>query len=145
VSSVVIAAIAIVAALGTASVIGVVLNRRSGVLRGPKTSSAPEQDNSDLGLSDTGPTLVHFSADWCGPCAAVRRVVDQVCADLPDVAHVELDIDANPVAAKRLSVLSLPTTFIFDAEGRQRYRSAGVPKAADLNTALRPLLTSDLS
>jgi thiol-disulfide isomerase/thioredoxin len=138
----VIAAIAIVAALGAASVIGVVVNRRSGVLRGSKTPSAGIQDNSDLGLSEAGPTLVHFSADWCGPCAAVRRVVDQVCADLPDVAHVELDIDANPAAAKRLSVLSLPTTFIFDAEGQQRYRTAGVPKAADLQTALRPLLTS---
>jgi thiol-disulfide isomerase/thioredoxin len=111
-------------------------------LRGSKAPSAGAQDNSDLGLSEAGPTLVHFSADWCGPCAAVRRVVDQVCAHLPDVAHVEVDIDANPVAAKRLSVLSLPTTFIFDAEGQQRYRTAGVPKAADLQTALRPLLTS---
>ena len=138
-----IAGIAIVAALGAASVIGVVVNRRSGVLRGSNAPSAAAQDNSDLGLSEAGPTLVHFSADWCGPCAAVRRVVDQVCADLPDIAHVELDIDANPVAAKRLSVLSLPTTFIFDAEGQQRYRTAGVPKAADLQTALRPLLTSE--
>ncbi|MDT5174097.1 MAG: hypothetical protein QOG37_1348 [Mycobacterium sp.] len=140
-----IAGIAIVAALGAASVIGVVLNRRSGVLRGSNHPSAAAVDNSDLGLSETGPTLVHFSADWCGPCATVRRVVDQVCADLPDVAHVELDIDANPVAAKRLSVLSLPTTFIFDADGQQRYRTAGVPKATDLQTALRPLLTSGLS
>ena len=134
-----------VVALGAASVIGVVVNRRSGVLRGPKTLSSSDQDHSYLGLSETGPTVVHFSADWCGPCAAVRRVVDQVCESLPDVSHVELDIDANPIAAKRLSVLSLPTTFIFDAEGRQRYRTAGVPKAADLSSALRPLLTSELS
>jgi thiol-disulfide isomerase/thioredoxin len=84
---------------------------------------------------------VHFTAVWCGPCAAVRRVIDQVCADLPGVAHVEIDMDAHPDAARALSVLSLPTTFIFDAEGRQRYRSAGVPKHADLEAALRPLLT----
>ena len=130
---------ATVAALGIATAIGVVVNRRSGVLR--ETAAEPEQDTSSLGLSDAGPTVVHFSADWCGPCASVRRVVDQVCADLPVVAHVEIDIDANPVAAKQLSVLSLPTTFVFDAGGRQRYRTAGVPKAADLRTALEPLLT----
>lgn len=130
---------ATVAALGIATAIGVVVNRRSGVLR--ETAAEPEQDTSSLGLSDAGPTVVHFSADWCGPCASVRRVVDQVCADLPGVAHVEIDIDANPVAAKQLSVLSLPTTFVFDAGGRQRYRTAGVPKAADLRTALEPLLT----
>jgi hypothetical protein len=66
-------------------------------------------------------------------------VVDQVCDDL-GVAHVEIDLDANPVAARRLSVLSLPTTFIFDVSGQQRYRTAGVPKSADLREALLPLL-----
>jgi thiol-disulfide isomerase/thioredoxin len=139
VSPVLLAVTATLAALGGATLIGLVVNRRSGVLReaGPR----PEPETADLGLSDAGPTVVHFSAVWCGPCASVRRVVEQVCEDLPAVAHVEVDIDANPVAAKQLSVLSLPTTFIFDADGRQRYRSAGVPKVADLRTALEPLLT----
>ena len=48
--------------------------------------------------------------------------------------------NANPDAARRLSVLSLPTTFVFDADGRQRYRASGVPTAADLRSALQPLL-----
>ncbi|BBX72964.1 thiol reductase thioredoxin [Mycobacterium shinjukuense] len=136
------AATATLAALSSATVIGAVANHRSGVLRAvsPGTVAGSDRDTSDLGLSTTGPTVVHFSAHWCGPCAAVRRVIDQVCADLPGVAHVEFDIDANPVAAQRLSVLSLPSTFIFDVDGRQRYRTAGVPKAADLRAALRPLL-----
>jgi thioredoxin-like negative regulator of GroEL len=111
---------------------------RSGLMK--ETGDAAEVDTSDLGLSHTGPTVVHFSAVWCGPCAGVRRVVDQVCGDLGDVAHVEIDMDANPAAARRLSVLSLPTTFIFDADGRQRYRTSGVPKASDLRAALEPLL-----
>lgn len=137
-STVVIAGAALVAALGVATVAGAMLNRRSGVLR--ETGPDAPQDTSDLGLAQAGPTVVHFSAAWCGPCASVRRVVEQVCADLPDVSHVEIDIDANPAAAKRLSVLSLPTTLIFDAAGRQRYRSAGVPKVGDLRAALQPLL-----
>ena len=137
-TSFVIAAIATIAALAVATAIGVVVNRRSGVLR--ETAEDSAQDVSDLGLSRTGPTVVHFSAVWCGPCVSVRRVVNQVCADLPDVAHVEIDMDANPAAARRLSVLSLPTTFIFDADGRQRYRGAGVPRPADLRSALHPLL-----
>jgi len=134
----VIATTATIAALAAATAVGAVVNRRSGVLR--ETSPEPDQDTSDLGLSETGPTLVHFSAVWCGPCASVRRVVDQVCSALPEVAHLEIDIDANPVAARQLSVLSLPTTFIFDADGRQRYRSSGVPKVADLRKLLEPLV-----
>ncbi|HYB83215.1 MAG TPA: thioredoxin family protein [Mycobacterium sp.] len=137
-STLVIALTAVVAAVATAAVVGAVVNRRSGVLR--ETRPEPDQDTSELGLSETGPTVVHFSAAWCGPCASVRRVVDQVCADLPDVSHVEIDIDADPAAAKQLSVLSLPTTFVFDADARQRYRSVGVPKVADLRKVLQPLL-----
>ena len=138
-----ITAVAIVVAIGLATLVGWLMNRRSGVLRatvGPGDGDSADLDTSDLELSTTGPTIVHFSAVWCGPCAGVRRVVDQVCDDLSEVAHVEIDMDANPAAARRLSVLSLPTTFIFDAGGRLRYRTSGVPKAADLRSALEPLL-----
>jgi len=138
-SAFVTAGAAIAAALGLAGAAGVLHNRRSGVLR--DVADPADLDTTDLGLSPTAPTIVHFTAVWCGPCAAVRRVIDQVCADLPGVTHVEIDMDADPGAARKLSVLSLPTTFIFDASGRQRYRSAGVPTAADLRAALEPLLT----
>lgn len=138
-----ITSVSIVVAIGLATIVGWLMNRRSGVLRAassPGEDDSADLDTTDLGLSLTGPTIVHFSAVWCGPCAGVRRVVNQVCGDLERVAHVEIDMDANPAAARRLSVLSLPTTFIFDAGGRLRYRTAGVPKAADLRSALEPLL-----
>lgn len=126
--------------LALAAVAGWLLTRRAGEVRATDPESSSDVDTSDLGLSRSGPTVVHFSASWCGPCARVRQVIEQVSRDLGDVAHVEIDIDANPDAARRLSVLSLPTTFIFNADGHQRYRTAGVPKAADLRSALSELL-----
>jgi thiol-disulfide isomerase/thioredoxin len=137
-SSVVLVVTVLIAALGVAYVIGRLLTLRAGMLKA--ADEASNVDTSGLGLSSDGPTIVHFTATWCGPCAAVRRVVDQVCGELPSVAHVEIDMDANPEAARRLSVLSLPTTLIFDADGRPRYRATGVPRAADLRSALGPLL-----
>ena len=137
-SSVILAITVLIAALGVAFVIGRLVTLRAGMLKA--AADASNVDTSDLGLSDAGPTILHFSADWCGPCAAVRRVVDQVCDELPGVAHIEIDMDANPEAARRLSVMSLPTTLIFDADGRPRYRTTGVPKAADLRSAVEPLL-----
>jgi thiol-disulfide isomerase/thioredoxin len=137
-SSVVLVITVLIAALGVAYVIGRLLTLRAGMLKA--ADQASNVDTSGLGLSSDGPTIVRFTATWCGPCAAVRRVVDQVCGELPGVAQVEIDMDANPEAARRLSVLSLPTTLIFDAAGRPRYRTTGVPGAADLRSALEPLL-----
>jgi thiol-disulfide isomerase/thioredoxin len=132
------AVVVLIGALGLAYVIGRLLTLRAGLLKA--SEEAANVDTSDLGLSESGPTVLHFSAEWCGPCAGVRKVVEQVCAELPGVAHVEIDMDANPEAARRLSVLSLPTTIIFDADGRPRFRTHGVPKPADLRSALEPLL-----
>lgn len=132
------ALVAVVAALMSAAALGWLLTRRAGVVQAVDVTTGAH--TSDLGLSPDGPTVVHFSAPWCAPCERVRRVVSQVCSDLGGVAHVEIDMDANPAAARRFSVLSLPTTFIFDGDGQQRYRTAGVPKADDLRLALAPLL-----
>jgi thiol-disulfide isomerase/thioredoxin len=128
----------LIAVFGVAFVVGRLVTLRSGLLKAQ--DAAANVDTSGLGLSDTGPTILHFSAVWCGPCAGVRRVVDQVCRELPQVAHVEIDMDVNPDAARRLSVLSLPTTIVFDAGGHPRYRTSGVPTAADLRSVLQPLL-----
>jgi thiol-disulfide isomerase/thioredoxin len=140
--------IAYAAALGLAASAGWLLTRRAGSLREVpsgvgKRTDPDDSDTADLGLSRTGPTVVDFSAPWCGPSNRVRHIVNQVCGDLGefgDVAHIEIDLDANPQAVRQFSVLSLPTTLIFDVGGRQRYRASGVPKAADLRSALTPLL-----
>lgn len=132
--------VATAAAVVVAILVGWLLTRRSGRIREIPLDRGADPDITGLGLSRSGPTIVHFSAPWCGPCDRVRRVVGQVCEDMADVAHVEIDLDADPATARRFSVLSLPTTLIFDVDGRQRYRATGVPKAADLRAALQPLL-----
>ena len=128
-----------IAALGVACVIGRLLTLRAGLLNRPPRP---------IDGGHHRPGVVAHRADrgafQCGVVRSVRRGAaggqSGVSRTCPSVAHVEIDMDANPAAARRLSVLSLPTTFIFDPDGRQRYRTAGVPKAADLRSALEPLL-----
>jgi thiol:disulfide interchange protein len=127
--------------------VGLVLQRRNGKLRATDTQAPAESARTELlasvGVTGSGPAVLHFSADWCGPCAAVRRVVAGVTEELAESPRppldIEVDIDAEPALAKELNVLSLPTTFVFDAEGRERFRISGVPKSSDLRTALVPL------
>ncbi|MBC7304400.1 MAG: thioredoxin family protein [Nocardia sp.] len=138
----VILAVVIVAAVA----VGVFLSRRQGQVRPAALDPETEQRARLLdaaGVSGAVPAVLHFSADWCGPCDAVRRVVAGVTAELsasPNAPRdIEIDIDADPALARELNVLSLPTTFVFDADGKERFRISGVPKAGDLRTALEPL------
>ncbi|MEV6561205.1 thioredoxin family protein [Nocardia sp. NPDC051756] len=126
--------------------VGVIVRRRDGKVRAAtviETRSAKADLLASVGVTGSVPAVLHFSADWCGPCAAVRRVVADVTGQLAESAQppldIEVDIDAEPVLAKELNVLSLPTTFVFDSEGRERFRISGVPKVTDLRSALEPL------
>ncbi|WP_024800749.1 thioredoxin family protein [Nocardia sp. BMG51109] len=134
--------------LAAALVVGLLLRYRSGRVRA--TAAEPADAGAArgellaaVGFTGAAPAVLHFSAEWCGPCAAVRRVVAGVVADLAEAPQppldIEVDIDERPALAKELNVLSLPTTFIFDAEGRERFRISGVPKPSDLHSAVTPL------
>ncbi|KOS57905.1 thioredoxin family protein [Rhodococcus rhodochrous] len=147
------AVVVLLVVVAAALIIGTVLRAREGKVRvvdpAPAPASGPDPLLAAVGVgTGDAPVVLHFSADWCGPCAAVRRVVAQVVADLaatgdglPAPRDLELDIDENPQLARQLGVLSLPTTFLFDAAGTERYRVSGVPAAADLRAALVPLRT----
>ncbi|MBL1077605.1 thioredoxin family protein [Nocardia sp. 2] len=145
---------ALVAAVAGAIGVGILLRRNEGRLRHtdspqpvPEKAAGRAQLLADAGLIAGLPAVLHFSADWCGPCAAVRRVVSGVVAELAAAPRppldIEIDIDANPALARELNVLSLPTTFVFDAVGQEKYRISGVPKAADLRTSLGALTDSE--
>ncbi|KHJ70436.1 MULTISPECIES: thioredoxin family protein [Rhodococcus] len=138
-----IAVIVLVVVIVATLAVGTALRTRSGKLRTTGASAGTHELHPALataGVGDGVPVILHFSAPWCGPCAAVRRVVVQVLDRDPGRAReVELDLDENPVLARKLGVLSLPTTFVFDGEGRERFRASGVPSVDDLRTALSSL------
>lgn len=142
----------LLAAFAVAAVTGLVLRRRSGTVRVvdfPRVAPESEHLSAHLleaGLVDAGktdlppaPLILHFSASWCGPCVAVRELVDKLADELPSVRHIEVDVAEHPQLSSELRVLSLPTVLVYDADMRQRFRVAGTPSAADLRAVLLPL------
>jgi thioredoxin 1 len=64
-------------------------------------------------LGAARPVVVDFWAPWCGPCAAVGRVLEELETEHQDVAFVTMNIDDHPHTAFDHGVLSLPTVILF--------------------------------
>ncbi|MFE2277606.1 TlpA family protein disulfide reductase [Streptomyces sp. NPDC059454] len=81
-------------------------------------------------------TLVQFSSAFCAPCRATRRVLAEVAALVPGVAHVEIDAEDRLDLVRRLEIVKTPTVLVLDAAGRVVRRATGQPRRADVIAAL---------
>ncbi|EPH45043.1 putative Thioredoxin H-type [Streptomyces aurantiacus JA 4570] len=81
-------------------------------------------------------TLVQFSSAFCQPCRATRRVLADVAALVPGVAHVEIDAEGALDLVRALRIDRTPTVLVLDTEGREVRRAAGQPRKADVIAAL---------
>ncbi|MGW6548274.1 TlpA family protein disulfide reductase [Streptomyces massasporeus] len=126
-----------VVVLAAASGHGVPRRRRSGSVRVRGRGDGKRLDAAELGAElGERATLVQFSSAFCAPCRATRRVLAEVAAVVPGVAHVEIDAEAHLELVRRLDVLKTPTVLVLDADGRVVRRAAGQPRKADVIAAL---------
>jgi thiol-disulfide isomerase/thioredoxin len=117
----------IVIVLALASGYGVWHKRTRGkiVVKSDKGLITPAMIAADLG---SRATLLQFSSAFCGPCRATRLLIEDVTADMADVAHVEVDAEANLELVRQLDIRSTPTTLFLDATGHEVGRAVGAPK-----------------
>ena len=81
------------------------------------------------------PVVVDFWAPWCGPCHAVTPVLERLASSTERAEFVKLDIDANPIAASRYDVLSIPTVMVFEG-GQARATVIGARPESHFRKAL---------
>ncbi|MCC5474340.1 TlpA family protein disulfide reductase [Streptomyces barringtoniae] len=126
-----------VAVLVVASAAGVLHKRRGGRVRVRGRDEGKRLGAAELG-GDLGEraTLVQFSSAFCAPCRATRRVLGEVAAMVPGVAHVEIDAEARLDLVRELGILKTPTVLVLDAGGRVVRRATGQPRKADVIAAL---------
>lgn len=76
-------------------------------------------------LKSETPVLVDFNAGWCGPCKALKPVVEEIAAATPGVKFVSVDIDHQEELAEDHDVSSIPCLVLFKG-GEEAARSVGL-------------------
>ena len=81
-------------------------------------------------LKSEVPVLADFNAGWCGPCKAMKPMLDELAEGNEKYKIVSIDIDEEDELAEEYDVSSIPCLVVFKG-GEEVNRSVGlIPKDA---------------
>jgi thioredoxin 1 len=80
-------------------------------------------------LQATGPILLDFSANWCGPCRMIAPILEEISEQYAGRLTVaKLDIDDSPKTPSTYGVQGIPTLILFKNGEQVATKVGSMPK-----------------
>ena len=98
---------------------------------GENTVAVSDESFAQDVLKASGPVLVDFWAEWCGPCKMIGPALEEIAAELKgQVVIAKVNIDDNPESPNTYGVRGIPTMILFKDGKPVATKVGAAPKSA---------------